>query len=198
MAQNSNQSSAGGRSEDRPNAGGSNPNLASTNIANNNNSAEDFSEYANIRNSNEPAGLGQLLSVDIEPERCEFVFGETELTFDSVDCIKGFRNGFLYTGPHDLVKEYTFPSSNLMNAHELHQTHPRKHMAVAEKSQETSPPPNPVPNFLKISDHNPSPPIWQPHQVLADCLSLQMEVGDVQTSSCILMALGERRHTFAD
>ncbi|XP_058059631.1 GATOR complex protein WDR24 [Anopheles bellator] len=195
MAQISNQSSTG-RSEERAIGSGSNPNLGPISSTASNGNADDFVEFtSNTKNANEPPGLGQLLLVDVEHERCEFVFGETELTFDSVDCIKGFRNGFLYMGPHDMVKEYTIPSSNLINAHELHPTQHRKHLAVAEKSQETSPPPNPAPSFLKIADHNPTPPIWQPHQVLADCLSLQTEVGDVQTSSCILMALGERRHS---
>ncbi|XP_058130131.1 GATOR complex protein WDR24 [Anopheles ziemanni] len=192
MAQHSNQSSTG-RSEDRVLGSGSNPSLGTTHAVSNN-STDDFLEFSNSKNPVESHGLGQILSVDIDPGKCEFVFGETELTFDSVDCIKGFRDGFLYTGPHDLVKDYTFPTSNLMNAHELHHTHPRKHL-VTEKSQETSPPPNPAPSFLKISDHNPTPSIWEPHQVLADCLTLQTEVGDVQTSSCILMALGERRHS---
>uniref|UniRef100_A0A182SMJ3 WD repeat-containing protein 24 n=1 Tax=Anopheles maculatus TaxID=74869 RepID=A0A182SMJ3_9DIPT len=192
MVQISNQSSTG-RSEDRAIGSGSHPTVGTTNIVNNS-STDDYNEFANSKNANEGHGMGQLLSVDIEPDKCDFVFGETELTFDSVDCIKGFRDGFLYTGPHDLVKDYTFPTSNLMNAHELHQTQPRKHL-MAEKSQETSPPPNAAPSFLKISDHNPTPPIWEPHQVLADCLTLQTEIGDVQTSSCILMALGERRHS---
>ncbi|XP_035919644.1 GATOR complex protein WDR24 [Anopheles stephensi] len=192
MAQISNQSSSG-RSEDRAMGGGGHPAAGTANVVSNS-STDDYSEFANNKNANETHGTGQLLSVDIEPDKCDFVFGETELTFDSVDCIKGFRDGFLYTGPHDLVKDYTFPSSNLMNAHELHQTQPRKHL-MAEKSQETSPPPNPAPSFLKISDHNPTPPMWEPHQVLADCLTLQTEIGDVQTSSCILMALGDRRHS---
>ncbi|XP_053659175.1 GATOR complex protein WDR24 [Anopheles marshallii] len=193
MAQNSNQSSSGRSAEDRVMGTGIHPNVGTTNIVSNS-STDDYLEYANSKTVIEAHGMGQLLSVDIEPDKCDFVFGETELTFDSVDCIKGFRDGFLYTGPHDLVKDYTFPSSNLMNAHELHQAQPRKHL-MAEKSQETSPPPNPVPSFLKISDHNPTPAIWEPHQVLADCLTLQTEIGDVQTSSCILVALGERRHS---
>lgn len=34
---------------------------------------------------------------------------------------------------------------------------------------------------------------WQPFQVLADCLMLQSEIGDVQTPTSILISLGERR-----
>jgi len=34
---------------------------------------------------------------------------------------------------------------------------------------------------------------WKPFQVLADCLTLQSEIGDVQTATTILICLGERR-----
>lgn len=35
---------------------------------------------------------------------------------------------------------------------------------------------------------------WEPHEVMADGLVLQIEVGDIQTPVCILIALGERRN----
>uniref|UniRef100_A0A8D8G678 GATOR2 complex protein WDR24 n=1 Tax=Culex pipiens TaxID=7175 RepID=A0A8D8G678_CULPI len=181
MAQNSNQSSSG-RPEDKT---GSNPNVGSAGqVAS---CTDDFLDFLNPKSDLNSllSGKGQLLSV--EPTGCDFVFGETELTFDNV---KSCRDGFLYTGPHDLIKDYTFPSSNVM--HDL-QAHPRKDLR--DNAQENSPPPNP-PSFLKIIESNPvNPPLWQPHQVLADCLCLQTEIGDVQTSSCILLALGERRHS---
>ncbi|KXJ67822.1 GATOR2 complex protein WDR24 [Aedes albopictus] len=191
MAQNSNQSSSGRPGDDKT---GSNPNLGSAGLVAN--PTDDFLEFLNPKSdlTSMLCGKGQLLSVDIEPNCCDFVFGETELTFDNVNCIKGFRDGFLYTGPHDLIKDYTFPSSNLINAHELHHARPRKELH-ADSAQESSPPPN-LPSFLKISDGNPvNPPLWEPHQVLADCLTLQTEIGDVQTATCILIALGDRRHS---
>lgn len=53
------------------------------------------------------------------------------------------------------------------------------------------PPENP-PKILMVTEI-PETPLWQPYQVLADCLNLQSEIGDVQTATCILICLGDRR-----
>lgn len=129
------------------------------------------------------------------------VFGDGELTIDNVDCVKSFRNGFLYTGPHDLCKGWSLPSSSIMN-HDLQPSRPQdlqqqdnnNAVGASSSSQETTPPPNDQPmNILKII--SPSiPPAWEPHQVLADCLALQTEIGDVQTSISILIVLGDRKN----
>lgn len=42
--------------------------------------------------------------------------------------------------------------------------------------------------------HQPKQMQWEPHDVLAEGLNLQAEMGDVQTSVCILTVLGERRN----
>jgi WD repeat-containing protein 24 len=39
----------------------------------------------------------------------------------------------------------------------------------------------------------PNVTLWRPHQVLTDCLMLQTEIGDVQTSASILICLGDNR-----
>lgn len=41
------------------------------------------------------------------------MYGEAELTVDDMDCVKSFRNGFLYVGPHDLTKGWSLPNNNL-------------------------------------------------------------------------------------
>ncbi|CAO1423711.1 unnamed protein product [Diamesa hyperborea] len=118
------------------------------------------------------------------------IFDETDLTIDNIDCVKNFRNGFLYKGPHDnLIKEFPACSSSLIN-HDF-QNHAFKQMKHNEinREQETSPEP---PSVLTVPELLQAP-LWKPYQVLADCLLLQSEIGDVQTSTCILLVLGDRR-----
>lgn len=49
-----------------------------------------------------------------------------------------------------------------------------------------------IPSVLKLGAQ-PTYQSWQPHDVLADGLQLQTDIGDVQTAVCILIAMGERR-----
>lgn len=48
-------------------------------------------------------------------------------------------------------------------------------------------------NILRVT-HQPKQMQWEPHDVLSEGLNLQAEMGDVQTSVCILTVLGERRN----
>lgn len=50
-----------------------------------------------------------------------------------------------------------------------------------------------IPSVLKIITQ-PNFYRWEPHEVLAEGLMLQTEVGDIQTAVCILIALGEQRN----
>lgn len=119
----------------------------------------------------------------------DFVFGDTELTVNNMDCIKSLRNGFLYTGPHDLCKGWSLPSSTIMG-HDLQPSRPHE-LTPDHTTQDLSMTLEP-PTILKISNA-PIIPQWEPHQVLADTLMLQTDMGDVQTSVSILIVLGERR-----
>lgn len=147
---------------------------------------------------------------------CDFVFDEKELTIENIDCVKNFRfafsidfytyikffsniyrNGFLYTGPHDLLKELSFPSCS--SSFDLQQTNNhfknhnnRRNDIVIHREQETSPPPDLAPTILCVPETRPPSP-WTPYQVIADCLMLQCEIGDVQTATCILIVLGDKR-----
>ncbi|GAB0092870.1 GATOR complex protein WDR24 [Sergentomyia squamirostris] len=117
----------------------------------------------------------------------DFIFGDQELTIEHMDCVKNLRNGFLYVGPH-LCKEWSLPNSPLIGS----DLHAAKHETPPESSQETTPPPHP-PNLIKMTSM-PYVPFWEPHDVIADCLMLQADIGDVQTSVSILIALGEKRN----
>ncbi|XP_055695511.1 GATOR complex protein WDR24 [Lutzomyia longipalpis] len=117
----------------------------------------------------------------------DFIFGDQELTIEHMDCVKNLRNGFLYVGPH-FCKEWSLPNSPLIGS----DLHAAKHETPPESSQETTPPPHP-PNLIKMS-FMPYVPLWEPHDVLADCLILQADIGDVQTAVSILIALGEKRN----
>lgn len=56
------------------------------------------------------------------------VYGENELTIDNLDCIKSLRNGFLYIGPHDLTKNFSWPSDSMMN-HDMQQNARNQNMS---------------------------------------------------------------------
>lgn len=49
-----------------------------------------------------------------------------------------------------------------------------------------------MPSVLKVN-MTPAIPIWEPHQFVAESIMLQGDVGDVQTSVSILIAMGEAR-----
>lgn len=49
-----------------------------------------------------------------------------------------------------------------------------------------------MPSILKVNT-TPAIPIWEPHQFVAESIMLQGDVGDVQTSISIMIAMGEAR-----
>lgn len=64
------------------------------------------------------------------------VYGENELTTEHMDCIKSLRNGFLYIGPHDLTKNFSWPSDSIMN-HDMQQS--TRHQTMSRNRRDTSP-----------------------------------------------------------
>ena len=70
----------------------------------------------------------------------DIVFDDTVLTVDNMEWVKNLRNGFLYTGPHDLSKcGLSLPNSSIIG-HDLHTT--RQHevsSSVTDHLQEMSP-----------------------------------------------------------
>ncbi|CAD7087465.1 unnamed protein product [Hermetia illucens] len=112
------------------------------------------------------------------------IFEKSQITFENVKCL---RDGFLYVGPHDFTKDWSIPETAL---HNLQAARPQPEIS-AEQRQEPSPPPDP-PSTLKINVV-PTIPMWEPHRVMADCLTLQADVGDIQTSLSILIAMNESR-----
>lgn len=138
----------------------------------------------------EPSGFIQMPKVPI-PDLDVDVEVYDENNRPSIDS-KKLRNGFLYTGPHDHLIKDSLPacSSSLIN-HELSHQHYRNHRHEMEREQETSPDLDP-PSILSVPE-NVEIQLWQPFQVLAECLMLQSEIGDVQTATAILICLGDRR-----
>lgn len=64
------------------------------------------------------------------------VYGDNELTIENMDSIKSLRNGFLYIGPHDLTKNFPWPSDSLMN-HDMQQS--ARQPAMSRNRRDTSP-----------------------------------------------------------
>ena len=67
-----------------------------------------------------PGGPSQQIQNGVTPATVDsdsldniVIYGEKELTVADMHCVKGFRNGFLYCGPHDLTKEWSLPNNNL-------------------------------------------------------------------------------------
>ncbi|XP_055321003.1 GATOR complex protein WDR24 isoform X1 [Sitodiplosis mosellana] len=118
------------------------------------------------------------------------VYGENELTVEHMDCIKSLRNGFLYIGPHDLTKNFSWPSDSIMN-HDMQQS--TRQQALSRNRRDASPP-SETPSVLKVLLQNTSNPQWNSGKVLADCLNLLVDIDDLQTAVYILIALGERRN----
>lgn len=68
--------------------------------------------------------------------RNSIVYGEKELTVENMDCIKSLRNGFLYIGPHDLTKNFSWPSDSMMN-HDMQQS--SRNQALSQNHRDASP-----------------------------------------------------------
>lgn len=68
--------------------------------------------------------------------RNSIVYGEKELTVENMDCIKSLRNGFLYIGPHDLTKNFSWPSDSMMN-HDMQQN--SRNQALSQNHHGASP-----------------------------------------------------------
>lgn len=64
------------------------------------------------------------------------VYGDNELTVEHMDCIKSLRNGFLYIGPHDLTKHFSWPSDSMMN-HDMQQS--TRHQTMSRNRRDASP-----------------------------------------------------------
>lgn len=143
-------------------------------------------EYKNSANS-----LFQSNSRFVTDSENEVVFGDASLDDYNVERVKDLRNGFLslannYSGPNNcLSKGWSLP--NTLLGHDLQAS--RQQEVVPE--HEVSPPP--APSVLKITVMPPLP-VWDPNPVLADCLILQTDLGDVQTAVSILLVLGDKRN----
>jgi hypothetical protein len=118
MAQNSNQSSSG-----RDEKNGLTSSNSEINLANDDDFANKVFEFKSTA-----ANINGTVNNESESVNCDFNFGDTE--FDNVNSVKNFRNGFLYTGPHELIKEYSFPNDSIMsNSQDLHAQRLRKDSA---------------------------------------------------------------------
>lgn len=135
------------------------------------------------------------------------LFGEREREL-TIDCVNLLRNGFLYTG--DICKEIVFPAlacSNDLSATKQNTELPQE--AGSEVGRECSAIKNNLillhsngfrflqrnQNLLKVSIAPNPPALWEPYQVLSDCLFMQAEIGDVQTICCVLIALGSHKRS---
>lgn len=144
-------------------------------------------EYKNSANSLFPSSNSKYIT----DSESDVVFGDASLDDYNVERVKDLRNGFLslannYNGTNNcLSKGWSLP--NTLLGHDLQAS--RQQEVVPE--HEVSPPP--APSFLKITALPPLP-IWDPNQILADCLILQTDLGDVQTAISVLLVLGDRRN----
>ncbi|XP_031630571.1 GATOR complex protein WDR24 isoform X2 [Contarinia nasturtii] len=118
------------------------------------------------------------------------VYGDNELTIENMDCIKSLRNGFLYIGPHDLTKNFPWPSDSIMN-HDMQQS--TRQPDMSRNRRDTSPPPE-TPTVLKVLMNSTNHQQWNSGKVLADCLNLLVDIDDLQSAVYILIALGEKRN----
>lgn len=89
--------------------------------------------------------IGELSKITTNQNGCEdstidafnnIVYGDTELTVEHMDRIKSLRNGFLYIGPHDLTKNFAWPSDSMMN-HDMQQS--TRHQTMSRNRRDTSP-----------------------------------------------------------
>lgn len=87
----------------------------------------DFSKLAINQTSAEDETIDALNNI---------VYGDKELTVENMDCIKSLRNGFLYIGPHDLTKNFSWPSDSMMN-HDMQQN--SRNQALSRNRHDTSP-----------------------------------------------------------
>lgn len=87
----------------------------------------DFSKLAINQNGIEDEQIDALNNI---------VYGEKELTVENMDCIKSLRNGFLYIGPHDLTKNFSWPSDSMMN-HDMQQS--SRNQALSRNRHDSSP-----------------------------------------------------------
>ncbi|KAG5666801.1 hypothetical protein PVAND_014811 [Polypedilum vanderplanki] len=139
-----------------------------------------------------------IVSSDLEVE--VFNDGESQVHQNAIDS-KHLRNGFLFTGPaHDKEFPMVMCSSSLINHELMHYNHNRSkemEMMIADQMQTSQIMPTNdqvvSQSFLSINMPEFQSNNWKPNQVLADCLVLQSEIGDVQTPTCILLCLGKRR-----
>lgn len=87
----------------------------------------ELNKLTTIQSNNENGAIDALNNI---------VYGDSELTVEHMDCIKSLRNGFLYIGPHDMTKNFAWPSDSLMN-HDM-QENTRQH-ALSRNRRDTSP-----------------------------------------------------------
>lgn len=107
----------------------------------------------------------------------------------SVQEVKGLRNGFLYIGPHDQIKSWSLPRTNLNELQSKKQVTQEMDSEIRQQTQEGFI----IPNIVKLMGQPAISQRWQPHDILSDGLQHQVDIGDVQTAVCILIALGEHR-----
>lgn len=99
---------------------------------------------------------------------------------------RSLRDGFLYVGPHDVTTALSLPETTLH--HDFQAARHHEDMKADHDDTLTQD----VVSVLKVP-FVPQVPIWEPHQIIADCLHLQADVGDVQTPLCIFIVLGQSR-----
>lgn len=156
-------------------------------IANNDDTADTVMRL-DIDSSNGVVGVGLGGIKQNYPPFGSVILSETqilnEITFDNFDLL---REGFIYVGPPDFSKMHSHQESALH--HDVQAARPQ--LDLKAECKETPPASN-MPSVLKVN-MTPAIPIWEPHQFVAESIMLQGDVGDVQTSVSILIAMGEAR-----
>lgn len=102
------------------------------------------------------------------------------------DDYRSLRDGFLYVGPHDVTTALALPETTLHHDFQA----ARHHEDIKADHEDTLT--QDVMSILKVPNV-PQVPIWEPHQIIAECLQLQADVGDVQTPLCVFIVLGQAR-----
>lgn len=123
----------------------------------------------------------KLMDTDTIGDSDIFLFGNSEINFDNLDCVKGFRKGFLYIGnwQHEQVKELQAG----LNA-EQHNDPDTSHSDCFRSNE--------PPELLKVvSEAHIS--VWNPFEMIRGFLVQHAEQGDIQTVATLLLALQSKQ-----
>lgn len=139
-----------------------------------------------LRTGQETASTVQIPN-NSESTDIDVVFGNTEINFENMDFVHGFRKGFLYMGTYQHDTNLT--TSGGTDSNSPLQIPQRQSESESDSLISYEMPPQ----ILQVNHNGEHLYLWDPFEMVKSFLLTEAENGDIQTVASLVLALQDKR-----